>query len=208
MSSNSDQVYDLLIIGGGINGAGIARDASGRGFSVYLCEMNDFASGTSSNSTKLIHGGLRYLENYQFRLVQKSLKEREVLLKMAPHIIKPMRFILPHSKEMRPAWLMRIGLAIYDHLGFRKILPGTSRISFKNHENNPLKKSFKYGFEYSDCWVDDSRLVILNLIDAQNKGASVKNYTKVTGVQNSTGTTQRGTLLVPCQNIQTININH
>ena len=185
MSSNSDQVYDLLIIGGGINGAGIARDASGRGFSVYLCEMNDFASGTSSNSTKLIHGGLRYLENYQFRLVQKSLKEREVLLKMAPHIIKPMRFILPHSKEMRPAWLMKIGLAIYDHLGFRKILPGTSRISFKNHENNPLKKSFKYGFEYSDCWVDDSRLVILNLIDAQNKGASVKNYTKVTGVQNS-----------------------
>ena len=125
MSSNSDQVYDLLIIGGGINGAGIARDAAGRGFSVYLCEMNDFASGTSSNSTKLIHGGLRYLENYQFRLVQKSLKEREILLKMAPHIIKPMRFILPHSKEMRPEWLMRIGLAIYDHLGFRKILPGT-----------------------------------------------------------------------------------
>tara|TARA_B100000959_G_scaffold277433_1_gene333981 strand:- start:74 stop:1612 length:1539 start_codon:yes stop_codon:yes gene_type:complete len=185
MNSSSNQIYDLLIIGGGINGAGIARDAAGRGHSVCLCEMNDFASGTSSSSTKLIHGGLRYLENYQFRLVQKSLKEREVLLKMAPHIIKPMRFILPHSKKMRPAWLIRIGLAIYDHLGFRKILPGTSSVKFKSHTNNPLKEEFKYGFEYSDCWVDDSRLVILNLIDASNKGATVINYTKVTDVKNS-----------------------
>lgn len=185
MSTNSDIVYDLLIIGGGINGAGIARDAAGRGFTVCLCEMNDFASGTSSNSTKLIHGGLRYLETYHFRLVQKSLKEREVLLRMAPHIIKPMRFILPYSKYMRPAWLIRIGLAIYDHLGFRKILPGTTRIKFKSNRNNPLKKEFKYGFEYSDCWVDDSRLVILNMIDASNKGAKVNNYTKVTNVNNS-----------------------
>jgi len=185
VSSSSDKIYDLLIIGGGINGAGIARDAAGRGYSVYLCEMNDFASGTSSNSTKLIHGGLRYLEKYKFRLVQKSLKEREVLLKMAPHIIKPMRFILPYSKEMRPAWLMRIGLAIYDHLGFRKILPATSKVKFKSNIRNPLKKEFKYGFEYSDCWVDDSRLVILNMIDASNKGAILKNYTKVIDVKNS-----------------------
>ena len=184
----TEQVYDVFIAGGGINGIGVARDAAGRGYSVCLCEMNDFASGTSSNSTKLIHGGLRYLEHYKFRLVQESLKEREVLLKMAPHIIWPMRFILPHSKGMRPAWLLRLGLFLYDHLGFRKILPGTSHVKLNKSEfGDPLKSNFKFGYEYSDCWVDDSRLVVLNAVDASLKGAKIQNYCKVTKVEKSDG---------------------
>ena len=188
MPEHLEKIYDIFIAGGGINGIGVARDAAGRGYSVCLCEMNDFASGTSSNSTKLIHGGLRYLEYYKFRLVQESLKEREVLLKMAPHIIWPMRFILPHSKGMRPAWLLRLGLFLYDHLGFRKILPGTSHIKLNNSEfGSPLKSNFKFGYEYSDCWVDDSRLVILNAIDAASKGANLQNYCKVTNVSKSDG---------------------
>ncbi len=188
MSRKSEKIYDVFIAGGGINGVGVARDAAGRGYSVYLCEMNDFASGTSSSSTKLIHGGLRYLEHYKFRLVQESLKEREVLLNMAPHIIKPMRFILPHKKGMRPKWLLRLGLAIYDHLGYRKILPGTRYVNLaKQKANSPLKEIFKSGFEYSDCWVDDSRLVILNAVDAASKGASLRNYTKVTNATSSKG---------------------
>jgi glycerol-3-phosphate dehydrogenase len=188
MSQNSEKIYDVFVAGGGINGIGVARDAAGRGYSVCLCEMNDFASGTSSNSTKLIHGGLRYLEHYKFRLVQESLKEREVLLKMAPHIIWPMRFILPHSKGMRPAWLLRLGLFLYDHLGFRKILPGTSYVELNKSElGSPLKNTFKFGYEYSDCWVDDSRLVILNAVDASSKGANIKNYCKVTNVSKSDG---------------------
>ena len=188
MPEHSEKIYDIFIAGGGINGIGVARDAAGRGYSVCLCEMNDFASGTSSNSTKLIHGGLRYLEYYKFRLVQESLKEREVLLKMAPHIIWPMRFILPHSKGMRPAWLLRLGLFLYDHLGFRKILPGTSHIKLnKSVFGSPLKSNFKFGYEYSDCWVDDSRLVILNAIDAASKGANIQNYCKVTNVSKSDG---------------------
>ena len=188
MSLKSEKIYDVFIAGGGINGLGVARDAVGRGYSVCLCEMNDFASGTSSNSTKLIHGGLRYLEHYEFRLVQKSLKEREVLLRMAPHIIWPMRFILPHSKGMRPAWLLRLGLALYDHLGFRKILPGTSHVKLNTGEfGAPLKNKFKFGYEYSDCWVDDSRLVILNAVDASKKGAKLQNYSKVTNVTQSDG---------------------
>ena len=188
MSDTSNKIYDVFIAGGGINGLGIARDAAGRGYSVCLREMNDFASGTSSSSTKLIHGGLRYLEHYKFRLVQESLKEREILLNMAPHIIWPMRFILPHSKGMRPKWFLRLGLAIYDHLGFRKILPGTKHINLQNKDfNSPLKDFLKSGFEYSDCWVDDSRLVILNAIDAASKGASIKNYTKVINATSSNG---------------------
>ena len=188
MSLKSEKIYDVFIAGGGINGLGVARDAVGRGYSVCLCEMNDFASGTSSNSTKLIHGGLRYLEHYEFRLVQKSLKEREVLLMMAPHLIWLMRFILPHSKEMRPAWLLRLGLALYDHLGFRKILPGTSHVKLNTGEfGAPLKNKFKFGYEYSDCWVDDSRLVILNAVDASKKGAKLQNYSKVTNVTQSDG---------------------
>ena len=188
MSQNPEKIYDIFVAGGGINGIGVARDAAGRGYSVCLCEMNDFASGTSSNSTKLIHGGLRYLEHYKFRLVQESLKEREVLLKMAPHIIWPMRFILPHSKGMRPAWLLRLGLFLYDHLGFRKILPGTSYVKLNKSElGSPLKSNFKFGYEYSDCWVDDSRLVILNAVDASLKGAKIQNYCKVTKVVKSDG---------------------
>ena len=188
MSDSSNMIYDVFIAGGGINGLGVARDAAGRGYSVCLCEMNDFASGTSSSSTKLIHGGLRYLEHYKFRLVQESLKEREILLNMAPHIIWPMRFILPHSKGLRPKWFLRLGLAIYDHLGFRKILPGTRRVNLQNKDfNSPLKDFLKSGFEYSDCWVDDSRLVILNAIDAASMGASIKNYTKVTNATSSNG---------------------
>ena len=186
ISKKTEKIYDVFIAGGGVNGTGVARDAAGRGYTVCLCEMNDFASGTSSNSTKLIHGGLRYLEYYKFRLVQESLKEREVLLKMAPHIIWPMRFILPHSKGMRPAWLLRLGLALYDHLGFRKILPGTSHVKLNNSEFGlPLKSNFKFGYEYSDCWVDDSRLVILNAIDASSKGANIQNYCKVINVEKS-----------------------
>ena len=183
MSKINDKIYDVFIAGGGINGVGVARDAAGRGYSVCLCEMNDFASGTSSSSTKLIHGGLRYLEHYKFRLVQESLKEREILLNMAPHIIWPMRFILPHTKGMRPRWFLRLGLAIYDHLGYRKILPGTSNVNFASQKtNSPLKDTFKSGFEYSDCWVDDSRLVILNAVDAASKGASLRtvSYTHLT----------------------------
>ena len=188
MEGSVDKIYDIFIAGGGINGLGVARDAAGRGYSVCLCEMNDFASGTSSNSTKLIHGGLRYLEHYKFRLVQESLKEREVLLKMAPHIIWPMRFILPHSKGMRPAWLLRLGLFLYDHLGFRKILPGTSHVKLnKSKFGEPLKSHFKFGYEYSDCWVDDSRLVILNAVDASLRGADIQNYCKVTKVEKSDG---------------------
>ena len=188
MPQKSETIYDVFIAGGGINGVGVARDAAGRGYSVCLCEMNDFASGTSSSSTKLIHGGLRSLEHYKFRLVQESLKEREVLLNMAPHIIKPMRFILPHKKGMRPKWLLRLGLALYDHLGYRKILPGTRYVNLaKQKANSPLKEIFKSGFEYSDCWVDDSRLVILNAVDAASKGASLRNYTKVTNATSSKG---------------------
>ncbi|MEL7428480.1 MAG: glycerol-3-phosphate dehydrogenase [Pseudomonadota bacterium] len=173
-------VYDIFVIGGGINGCGIARDAAGRGYSVCLAEMNDFASGTSSWSTKLIHGGLRYLEHYEFRLVREALMEREVLLKMAPHIIWPLRFILPHHKGMRPAWLLRLGLFLYDNLGGRKILPATKVVDLRSDQTGiPLKDDFRKAFEYSDCWVNDSRLVVLNAMDAHSKGAAIHTRTKV-----------------------------
>ncbi|MEM7636372.1 MAG: FAD-dependent oxidoreductase, partial [Pseudomonadota bacterium] len=150
--------YDVLIIGGGINGCGIARDAAGRGYSVCLCEAGDFGGGTSSASTKLIHGGLRYLEHYEFMLVRKALMEREVLWKIAPHIIWQMRFVLPHHSGLRPAWLLRLGLFLYDHIGGRKMLPPTSSLNLQHDEaGRPLKKLFKKAFEYSDCWVEDSR---------------------------------------------------
>jgi len=180
-------LYDLAIIGGGINGCGIARDAAGRGLSVFLCEQNDLASGTSSASTKLIHGGLRYLEYYEFRLVREALKEREVLLNAAPHIIWPLRFVLPHHKGLRPYWLIRLGLFLYDNLGGRKLLPGTSLIDFTSDETGkPLKQLFSKGFEYSDCWVMDSRLVVLNGMDAAARGADIKTRTKcVSAVRNS-----------------------
>ncbi len=179
-----DLVYDLAIIGGGINGAGIARDAAGRGLSVFLCEQNDLASGTSSTSTKLIHGGLRYLEYYEFRLVREALTEREVLLNSAPHIIWPLRFILPHHKGLRPAWLIRLGLFLYDHLGGRKLLPPTSTVDLTTDEaGTPLKGGYTKGFEYSDCWVIDSRLVVLNAMDAAAKGAEIQTRANCTSAR-------------------------
>lgn len=165
---------DVFIIGGGINGAGIARDAAGRGFSTVLCEMNDLASGTSSHSSKLVHGGVRYLEHYEFLLVRKALKEREVLWSSAPHIIEPMRFILPHHDKLRPAWLLRLGLFLYDHLGGRRLLPSTKTVNLSEGTfGRPLQPKFKKGFQYSDCRVDDARLVILNAMDAKAKGAEI-----------------------------------
>ncbi|WP_146348276.1 glycerol-3-phosphate dehydrogenase [Falsiphaeobacter marinintestinus] len=194
--------YDLLIIGGGINGCGIARDAAGRGLSVALVEMNDLASATSSSSTKLFHGGLRYLEFFEFRLVREALIERETLLKAMPHISWPMRFVLPLHQDMRfetttptsrllsmvmpwmkgrrPDWLIRLGLFLYDHLGGRDILPGTSSLDLRTSaEGAPLKDKYEKAYEYSDCWVEDSRLVVLNARDAQARGATILTRNKV-----------------------------
>lgn len=168
------QDTDIFIIGGGINGVGIARDAAGRGQKVVLVEQEDLAGATSSASSKLIHGGLRYLENYEFRLVRESLLERETLWKMAPHIITPLRFVLPHHKGLRPAFILRLGLFLYDHIGGRKLLPATKRVNLRQHETGlPLRDSLKTGFEYSDCWVDDARLVILNALSAAEMGATI-----------------------------------
>jgi glycerol-3-phosphate dehydrogenase len=172
--------YDLAIIGGGINGAGIARDAAGRGLRVLLVEQNDLASGTSSASTKLIHGGLRYLEHGAFMLVREALAERERLLKLAPHIIRPMRFVLPATPELRSPLLLRLGLFLYDRLGGREILPGTETIDLSHHvAGQPLKRRYSAGFEYSDCWVDDSRLVVLNAVDAAERGATIRTRTRL-----------------------------
>ena len=179
-----DKIYDVFVIGGGINGCGIARDAVGRGYSVFLAEMNDLASGTSSWSSKLIHGGFRYLEYYEFRLVREALSEREVLLSNAPHIIWPMRFVLPHHKDMRPAWLLRLGLFLYDYIGTRKLLPGTTSVNLKTSPmGKPLKPLFSKGFEYSDCWVNDARLVVLNARDAADRGAEIRTRTKVVAAE-------------------------
>ncbi|ESW88569.1 MULTISPECIES: glycerol-3-phosphate dehydrogenase [unclassified Mesorhizobium] len=179
-----DAVRDIFVIGGGINGCGIARDAVGRGFSVFLAEMNDLASGTSSGSTKLIHGGLRYLEFYEFRLVREALMEREVLWKNAPHIIWPMRFVLPYAKGLRPAWLIRLGLFLYDHIGGRKLLPATRTLDMsKDPAGKPLKPLFHKAFEYSDGWVNDARLVVLNARDAADRGATIRTRTKVVGAR-------------------------
>jgi glycerol-3-phosphate dehydrogenase len=172
--------YDIFIIGGGVNGCGVARDAAGRGLSVFLAEKDDLAAATSSASTKLIHGGLRYLEHYEFRLVREALIEREVLLNSAPHIIWPLRFVLPHHSGLRPRWLIRLGLFLYDHLGGRKILPPTRSVDFRiDPTGQPLKESFTNGYEYSDCWVEDSRLVILMARDAALRGATVRTRTTV-----------------------------
>ncbi len=167
-------LYDLAVIGGGINGAGIARDAAGRGLSVALFEARDLASGTSSASTKLIHGGLRYLEHGELSLVRESLTEREVLLRIAPHLIRPLRFVLPWQAGLRPRWMLRVGLLAYDHLGGRKLLPAARAIRLDRHPAGaPLKDGFVHGFEYSDCWADDARLVIANARDAADRGAAV-----------------------------------
>jgi glycerol-3-phosphate dehydrogenase len=180
-------LYDLIIIGGGINGCGIARDAAGRGLSVLLCEMGDLASGTSSRSTKLIHGGLRYLEYYDFRLVREALAEREVLWRIAPHVIRPLRFVLPYRQGLRPAWLLRLGLFLYDHLGGRERLPATRVLDLASDEAGRALKpgGFDQGFEYSDCWVDDARLVILNARDAADRGAVIRTRTRVVAVKRT-----------------------
>jgi glycerol-3-phosphate dehydrogenase len=180
--------YDVFVIGGGVNGCGIARDAAGRGLKVFLAEQGDLASGTSSASTKLIHGGLRYLEHYEFRLVREALIEREVLLKSAPHIIWPLRFVLPHHKGLRPRPLIRLGLFLYDHLGGRKILPPTRNIDLRSDiTGEPLKPEFSHAYEYSDCWVEDARLVALNARDAANRGAEVHTRTKCTSARRVNG---------------------
>ncbi|MGV6805566.1 MAG: glycerol-3-phosphate dehydrogenase [Ruegeria sp.] len=210
MEQADTQLTDLFIIGGGINGCGIARDAAGRGLSVTLAEMNDLASATSSASTKLFHGGLRYLEYFEFRLVREALIERETLLRAMPHISWPMRFVLPYHPDMRfdsetptsrllgtfmpwmkgrrPAWLIRLGLFMYDHLGGRKILPGTTSLNLRTSpEGEPLQDRFETAYEYSDCWIEDSRLVVLNARDAEARGAKILVRTKVISAEREDG---------------------
>ncbi len=181
-------ITDLLIVGGGVNGAGIARDAAGRGLSVMLAEQGDLASATSSASSKLIHGGLRYLERYEFRLVREALQEREVLLAIAPHIAWPLRFVLPHSPEQRPAWMIRLGLFLYDHIGGKRSLPGTTRLDLRRApEGGPIQPRFRTAFAYSDCWVDDARLVALNAVDASARGAAILTRTRLTSARRDEG---------------------
>ncbi len=198
----SEPTFDIAVIGGGINGAGIARDAAGRGWSAYLCEQGDLGGATSSASTKLIHGGLRYLEHYEFRLVREALMEREVLWGIAPHIVWPLRFVLPHHRGLRPAWLLRLGLFLYDHIGGRRDLPPTRMLNLaRDPAGAALKPEFVRGFEYSDCWVEDSRLVVLNARDAADRGAVIETRTRciaaeragdlwVVTVENATGRRQ------------------
>ena len=179
------EIYDIAVIGGGINGVGIAADAAGRGLSVFLCEKDDLASHTSSASSKLIHGGLRYLEHYEFRLVREALAEREVLLRKAPHIVKQMRFVLPHRPHLRPAWMIRAGLFLYDNLGKREQLAGSKSLKFG--ADSALKSEITKGFEYSDCWVDDARLVVLNAMAAREKGAHIHTRTRCVSARRSKG---------------------
>ena len=175
---------DLLVVGGGINGAGIARDAAGRGLRTVLCEQHDLAAHTSSSSTKLIHGGLRYLEFYDFGLVRKSLRERETVLTSAPHIAWPLRFVLPHDEHLRPAWMIRAGLFLYDHLARRRRLPGSRSVNLRRHPaGKPLEKRFTKGFVYSDAWVDDARLVVLTAMDAREHGARILTRTRCAKLQ-------------------------
>jgi len=182
----SADTVDLLIVGGGINGAGIARDAAGRGLTVLLVEQADLASATSSASTKLIHGGLRYLEYYEFRLVREALIEREVLLRNAPHIISPLTFVLPHENALRPAWMIRIGLFLYDHLGGRERLPPSRGLDLRRDPvGRPLNPALTKGFSYADCWVDDARLVVLNALDASERGARIRTRARCTAAERS-----------------------
>ncbi len=180
------KTFDCIVIGGGINGVGIANDAQGRGLDTLLLEKQDLAQATSSASSKLIHGGLRYLEHYEFRLVREALSEREILLKKAPHIIKPLRFQLPHMPHLRPVWMIRAGLFLYDQLGKRKLLPGSRHVEFKA-ESSPLKPEILRGFEYSDCWVDDSRLVALNAIQFTENGGVLKTRHECTAAKVERG---------------------
>ena len=179
-----EQAWDVLVVGGGINGAGIARDLAGRGWRVLLVEQHDLAAHTSSSSTKLIHGGLRYLEHFEFALVRKALQEREVLMRSAPHIIWPLRFVMPHQPRTRPAWLIRLGLFLYDHLARREVLPGSAGVNLRSSPlGAPLKPEYTRGFVYSDGWVDDARLVVLNAVDAVARGAQVRTRTRCTHAQ-------------------------
>ena len=181
-------VFDIVVIGGGVNGCGIARDAAGRGASVALFEQGDLAGATSSASTKLIHGGLRYLEHYKFRLVREALTEREVVWAMAPHIVWPLRFVLPHHDGLRPWWLLRLGLFLYDHLGGRRLLPATRGLDLATDPaGQPLSRQFRRAFEYSDCWVEDSRLVVLNARDAAERGAVVRTRARVVAANREDG---------------------
>ncbi|MGA7539555.1 MAG: glycerol-3-phosphate dehydrogenase [Steroidobacteraceae bacterium] len=180
--------YDVLVVGGGINGAGIARDAAGRGLSVLLCEQDDLASHTSSASTKLIHGGLRYLEHLQLALVRKALVEREILLASAPHLMRPLRFVLPHDARLRPAWLIGAGLFLYDHLARRRLLAGSARIDLRRHAaGTTLKPRYAQGFVYSDGWTNDARLVVLNAVDAQERGAVILTRTRCEKLESAQG---------------------
>ena len=180
--------YDLLVVGGGINGAGIDRDAAGRGLNVALCEMGDLARATSSASSKLIHGGLRYLEYYEFRLVREALAEREVLLAIAPHLVKPLKFVLPLVNTIRPSWLARLGLFFYDHLGPHPSLPNSSAVNLKKADAGaPLRSNIGRGFAYYDCWVDDARLVVLNAMDAARRGARIMTGTKLISARREGG---------------------
>jgi len=180
--------FDVLVVGGGVNGTGIARDAAGRGLSVLLAEQGDLAEGTSSRSSKLVHGGLRYLEQYEFRLVREALSEREVLLRAAPHLIRPLRFVLPHAPDMRPSWMIRLGLLLYDHLGGRHRLPASRRLDLQQApEGDALKPQFHTGFAYSDCWVEDARLVVLNALDAARRGARIRLHTRLIEARREAG---------------------
>jgi len=175
------EIFDIAIVGGGINGCGIARDAAGRGLKVFLCERDDLGGATSSASTKLLHGGLRYLEHYEFRLVREALEEREILWNIAPHFVRPLRFVLPHAKGMRPWWMLRLGLFLYDHLGGRKALPGTAVVDLaRGALSQGLRDDLRSGFEYSDCWVEDNRLVIHNARAAAAAGAEIATRTRCT----------------------------
>jgi glycerol-3-phosphate dehydrogenase len=180
MEDEQSQSVDLLVVGGGINGAGIARDAAGRGLTVMLVERGDLAGATSSASSKLIHGGLRYLEQYEFALVRKALAEREVLLAAAPHLVSPLEFVLPQGARSRPGWMLRIGLFLYDHLGGRKRLPGSHGIDLRRHAaGRPLRPDYVHGFTYADCWTDDARLVVVNAQDAGERGAAIRTRTEL-----------------------------
>src|SRR5678816_1712565 len=186
MNGRDEAPLDLFVVGGGINGAGIACDAVGRALKVGLCEMDDFASHTSSASTKLIHGGLRYLEHYEFRLVREALMEREVLLAKAPHLSWPLRFVLPHEPHLRPRWMLRIGLFLYDHLDWHQTLPKSQAVDLQQSKwGKGLKAGFKHGFVYSDAWVDDARLVIGNLKSAREMGAKIYPRHRCTAARRS-----------------------
>src|SRR5258708_1247975 len=182
-----DRIFDLAIIGGGVNGCGIARDAAGRGNSVFLCEMNDLPSGTSSWSTKLVHGGVGYLEYYEFRLVREALIEREILWQIAPHIIRPLRFVLPHHDGLRPAWLLRLGLFLYDHIGGRNLLPPTRSVDLTSDEvGQPLiPHRYTKGFEYSHCFVYDARLEVLTARDAADRGAEIRTRSRAVEIRQA-----------------------